>query len=223
MGDLDEMIGGLNEYAGEHGLEPITILRRRRDPDGGFEATVSAHNWNPIKWVKKKVGEFKEGRERRKIKGEEEEKEELTRRQPLLKARREAAEEEQKTREAEEEYEEYEEGKGKKRTYRKKKKGVGAVVSAVGAVAKGVAGIGKSLPAKPSTKRVKATTVTGRTDLFDVSHMRALTTPKFGQTPSGPRPTGGGDTLARLRELTIAGPRQVKKEVKESAKETKGI
>lgn len=52
--DLNEMIEGLQVYASEHGLEPISVLQRREDPDGGWEAIVLAHNWNPLKWVKEK-------------------------------------------------------------------------------------------------------------------------------------------------------------------------
>lgn len=52
---LDQMVEGLHTYAGEHGLEDFEVLSRRPDPDGGWECTLRAHNWNPISWVKEKL------------------------------------------------------------------------------------------------------------------------------------------------------------------------
>jgi len=52
--DLNEMIAGLHAYALEYGLDPPRILQRGPDPDGGFEASISSHNKNPIDWIREK-------------------------------------------------------------------------------------------------------------------------------------------------------------------------
>jgi len=52
--DLNEMIAGLHAYAMEYGLDPPKILQRGPDPDGGFEASISSHNKNPLEWIKEK-------------------------------------------------------------------------------------------------------------------------------------------------------------------------
>ncbi len=78
---LDEMIEGLQEYAMDHGMEGIEVLRKRKDPDGGWEATVVSHNINwGAAWrsVKEKVGAVKgkikeSWEERKKRKAEEKE------------------------------------------------------------------------------------------------------------------------------------------------------
>jgi len=55
--ELDALITGLNKYAKQHNIESVQILQKKRDPDGGWEAVVKAHNWNPIQWVKEKFKE----------------------------------------------------------------------------------------------------------------------------------------------------------------------
>ena len=53
--DLNKMISGMRLYAQSQGLGPIKILEKQEDPDGGYEAIIRAHNWNPVKWVKDKI------------------------------------------------------------------------------------------------------------------------------------------------------------------------
>ena len=51
-GQLDRLIGGLNDYAKSQGLERVQIVQKRKDPDGGYEAIVRAHNFNPLRVAK---------------------------------------------------------------------------------------------------------------------------------------------------------------------------
>lgn len=71
--ELNVLVGGMRKYAQGQGLGPIDILQSRRDPDGGYEAIVRAHNFNPFKWIKEKVGKSKEELEREKLWYSEEE------------------------------------------------------------------------------------------------------------------------------------------------------
>jgi len=64
--ELDHLLSGLKEYARENELEDFNLLQYRHDPDGGYEATISAHNWNPISWLKEKAGDIKEKVRRKK-------------------------------------------------------------------------------------------------------------------------------------------------------------
>jgi len=57
---LDDMISDWKEWAVSQGMEDIKTLSKRKDPDGGWEAIMVAHNWNPITWVKGKLAERKE-------------------------------------------------------------------------------------------------------------------------------------------------------------------
>ena len=57
--ELSQMIRGIRTYAKEIGAGPIKVVQKGRDPDGGWEAMVVAHNWNPIKWIKRKIEERK--------------------------------------------------------------------------------------------------------------------------------------------------------------------
>ncbi len=52
--ELSMMIDEMQEYASETGLEPIKVLQRGPDPDGGYRAVIVAHNWNPIAWFRKR-------------------------------------------------------------------------------------------------------------------------------------------------------------------------
>jgi len=52
---LDRMISGMRRYAKKEDLGPVDVLQKRQDPDGGWEAIVRSHNWNPIKWIKEKA------------------------------------------------------------------------------------------------------------------------------------------------------------------------
>ena len=56
---LDGMIKGMRSYAKDHDLGPVQVLQRREDPDGGWEAIVRSHNFNPINWAKQKIGQTK--------------------------------------------------------------------------------------------------------------------------------------------------------------------
>ena len=52
--ELKNLIGGISRYAKQNGLESIRVVDMRPDPDGGWEAVIKAHNWNPLTWVKEK-------------------------------------------------------------------------------------------------------------------------------------------------------------------------
>jgi len=77
---LEDLIGDLKELAWERGLEDFEVLHVGPDPDGGYEATIRAHNLNlrtiggAIKraggWVKGRVGGIRE--RRREARGREE-------------------------------------------------------------------------------------------------------------------------------------------------------
>lgn len=62
---LEMMLRELGDYTMEVGLEPIKILSRGKDPDGGYRAIIVAHNFNPIEWLKGKWEERKGGPEER--------------------------------------------------------------------------------------------------------------------------------------------------------------
>jgi len=52
---LETLIEGMQDFAASHSLGEVEVLQLRSDPDGGWEAVVKAHNWNPISWVKEKL------------------------------------------------------------------------------------------------------------------------------------------------------------------------
>jgi len=51
---LERMLVALNEYSTEHEMEEIQVLKKGKDPDGGWEAVVVAHNFNPLSWAREK-------------------------------------------------------------------------------------------------------------------------------------------------------------------------
>ena len=55
-GELDNLLGQLSRFAKGQGLERIRIVDMHPDPDGGWEAIMKAHNWNPTGWLKGKFG-----------------------------------------------------------------------------------------------------------------------------------------------------------------------
>lgn len=63
---LDRLISGLTKYAKTQDMGRVQVLQRGRDPDGGVRATVTAHNFNPVKWVSEKVGGYVEEHQKRK-------------------------------------------------------------------------------------------------------------------------------------------------------------
>ena len=63
--DLDMMLQEMQDYTAATGLEPIEVLSKGPDPDGGYRAVIVAHNWNPLAWLKKKVEERGGGPEAR--------------------------------------------------------------------------------------------------------------------------------------------------------------
>jgi len=56
---LNSLIGDARKYAKASGMDSFKILESGRDPDGGYRAIVTAHNWNPISWIKEKIGKKK--------------------------------------------------------------------------------------------------------------------------------------------------------------------
>ena len=45
---LDEQIASFRKFAKDRGLETFKVLERGKDPDGGYRAIITAHNWNPF-------------------------------------------------------------------------------------------------------------------------------------------------------------------------------
>lgn len=71
---LDGMIKGMRSYARKQNLGEVEVIQRRRDPDGGYEAIIRAHNWNPLSWIREKAEVLTpSGRRRRREYKEEEE------------------------------------------------------------------------------------------------------------------------------------------------------
>jgi len=58
--ELDVLIRSSRAFARKHGMEDFKVVKHTKDPDGGYKAIVTAHNWNPIKWVKEKISRRKE-------------------------------------------------------------------------------------------------------------------------------------------------------------------
>lgn len=63
--ELGTMIKGLHDYARKMGIDDYEVIQKRPDPDGGWEATIKAHNWNPFQLLRDKVSSFKEGQAQR--------------------------------------------------------------------------------------------------------------------------------------------------------------
>ncbi|KKN45369.1 hypothetical protein LCGC14_0683550 [marine sediment metagenome] len=63
--DLKDMIFAAEEMANENNLEYVEVVAEYEDPDGGWEAIIIAHNFNPFKWIKDKAvaigGKIKSG------------------------------------------------------------------------------------------------------------------------------------------------------------------
>jgi hypothetical protein len=53
--DLNDLIDDMRIFASSNGMGQVQVLQKRKDPDGGYEAVLRAHNFNPIDWVKKKL------------------------------------------------------------------------------------------------------------------------------------------------------------------------
>jgi len=59
---LDMMLLEMGDYTSEVGLEPVEVLSKGPDIDGGYVAHILGHNFNPLAWVRKRYGELeKEG------------------------------------------------------------------------------------------------------------------------------------------------------------------
>lgn len=52
---LDILVRSAKKFAGSHQMENFKVLEKGKDPDGGYRAIVTAHNWNPITWIKEKI------------------------------------------------------------------------------------------------------------------------------------------------------------------------
>jgi len=52
---LEKMITSMRKLAKESGADYFRVLEKGPDPDGGWVSTISAHNWNPITWLKEKI------------------------------------------------------------------------------------------------------------------------------------------------------------------------
>jgi len=54
--ELSTLIRSTRSHAKKNGMDRFRVLEKGKDPDGGYRATVTAHNLNPITWIKSKVG-----------------------------------------------------------------------------------------------------------------------------------------------------------------------
>lgn len=208
--DLDEMIKDIKSYARENGLGPVKILRRGKDPDGGYEAIVVAHNWNPVKWVKEKVTSHRYSRNVGSPEGVsyEEQSEELKalkaaereerREEALAKAREKARQKKEKwlagspLREVQGQQRQEKERKLKSKASVARSKRDIAVANKKtrqSSILHGLVTGATKAVAGPRRKRRSSITVNKNSSLFDVSHMRNLTRPG----------TGGGMDLSKLR------------------------
>jgi len=52
--ELNSMIKSLEDYAHEYEMDDFKVLSKGPDPDGGYKAIVTAHNWNPLTWIKER-------------------------------------------------------------------------------------------------------------------------------------------------------------------------
>lgn len=52
---LNQMISEMEDYAKQFEMGEVKILEKGVDPDGGYKAIVTAHNFNPFKWIKNKI------------------------------------------------------------------------------------------------------------------------------------------------------------------------
>lgn len=55
--ELNKMIRGIQRYAKHFEMGGVSVLQKGPDPDGGYRAVVVAHNFNPFKWIKRKIEE----------------------------------------------------------------------------------------------------------------------------------------------------------------------
>lgn len=58
---LSARIVSFKRFAKEEGCDTIKILERGPDPDGGYRAIITAHNFNPLTWVSEKYHRTKYG------------------------------------------------------------------------------------------------------------------------------------------------------------------
>lgn len=65
-GELNSLVSSARKFARTHHMENFKILESGKDPDGGYRAIVTAHNWNPINWIKEKI----KGKKKEEEKGE---------------------------------------------------------------------------------------------------------------------------------------------------------
>jgi len=54
--ELMNLLSQFSRFAEQNKLEKVSVVHMGPDPDGGWEAVIKAHNWNPVEWVK---GKFK--------------------------------------------------------------------------------------------------------------------------------------------------------------------
>ena len=52
---LQKRVDQFRTFAKTEHYETFEVLQQGRDPDGGFKAIVSAHNWNPVTWAAEKA------------------------------------------------------------------------------------------------------------------------------------------------------------------------
>lgn len=52
---LDKLVRSAKKFANSHQMDNFKVLEKGKDPDGGYRAIVTAHNWNPITWIKEKI------------------------------------------------------------------------------------------------------------------------------------------------------------------------
>jgi len=52
---LQTRINQFRLFAKQEHYETFEILQHGRDPDGGYKAVLTAHNWNPLTWASEKA------------------------------------------------------------------------------------------------------------------------------------------------------------------------
>ena len=57
---LDQSIAAFEEAGESAGMFDIKVLGQGPDPDGGFNAILKMHNFNPFSWIKEKFGKAKD-------------------------------------------------------------------------------------------------------------------------------------------------------------------
>lgn len=71
---LDKKLDAFKRFAAKEGYEHVEVISKVPDPDGGYKAIMTAHNFNPIAWASEQLHRAKlgatEGWKKGKVKAE---------------------------------------------------------------------------------------------------------------------------------------------------------